>query len=167
MNIDVYIFTYAYMFVQVYLYIFIYMYIYIYTCVCYMYNMYIFTNIRHVIPRHMCVNVSLFLSLCAYMDERAWNLRYLLVYIYNLLQVEPSKEQINAAMTSLVTNHDEEHGGAGKVSFAEFQNWYVLEFVARRVCVGVQLSFSRENVFKIYGHYLWNNGKSCLKFWQS
>jgi len=50
-------------------------------------------------------------------------------FIHNLLQVEPSKEQIIAAMTSLVTNHDEEHGGAGKVSFAEFQSWYVLDFV--------------------------------------
>jgi len=42
----------------------------------------------------------------------------------DILQVEPSKEQIESAMTSLVTNNDDDHGGEGKVSFEEFSNWY-------------------------------------------
>jgi len=72
-----------------YMYIYIYMLIYLYTCVYYMYNMYIFTDIWHVMPRRLCVNVSLYLSHCAYMHEGAWNLWILLLYIisYRLSRV--------------------------------------------------------------------------------
>lgn len=41
-----------------------------------------------------------------------------------MLQADPTEEQVASAMASLVTASDEEHGGSSKVSFEEFESWY-------------------------------------------
>ena len=135
------------MFIHVYLYL--YAHIFIHMRILYVQYVYIYRYLACYASSLVCQCISLSFSLRLH----AWrSMKFMnFTFKHNLLQVEPSTEQIIAAMTSLVTNHDEEHGGAGKVSFAEFQSWYVLDFVWNRACV------------RVSGNYH-SPLKTCLKF---